>query len=198
MQNKALLLITLLIASGSVLAEQDLPGNAGKQLLKDTATSAAPKEAVKGVEAASQTLDDIKKLKEGVKSAPDALKGQAQDVATETAKKKPNEAVPEKAKGAEKATSQTLEDANKLKESVKSAPESLKGQAQDVATETAKKKLNKAVPEKAKQGVKTVEKGTKTAKKLKGKEPKSSGEATKAIEGKAKEEATKKALDVVK
>ena len=146
MQNKALLLITLLIASGSVLAEQDLPGNAGKQLLKDTATPAAPKEAVKGAEAASQTLDDIKKLKESVKSAPDALKGQAQDVATEAAKKKPN----------------------------------------------------KAVPEKAKQGVKTVEKGTKTAKKLKGKAPKSSGEATKAIEGKAKEEATKKALDVVK
>lgn len=145
MQNKALLLIILLIASGSVLAEQDLPGNAGKQLLKDTATSAAPKETVKGVEAASQTLDDIKKLKESVKSAPEA-----------------------------------------------------KGQAQDVATETAKKKLNKAVPEKAKQGVKTVEKGTKTAKKLKGKVPKSSGEATKAIEGKAKEEATKKALDVVK
>jgi len=55
MRNKALLLITLLIASGSVPAEQSVLGNAGKQLLKDTATSAAPKEAVEGVEAASQT-----------------------------------------------------------------------------------------------------------------------------------------------
>ena len=80
MNNKALLLITLLIASGSVLAEQDLPGTAGKQLLKDTATSAAPKEAVEGVEATSQKLEDANKLKESVKSTPDALKGQAQDI----------------------------------------------------------------------------------------------------------------------
>ena len=43
MKNKALLLVTLLIASGSVLAESDSLGNAGKQLLKDSATSAATK-----------------------------------------------------------------------------------------------------------------------------------------------------------
>ena len=95
MQNKSLLLITLLIASGSVLAEQDLLGNAGKQLMKDTATSAVPKEAV---EAASQKLDDANKLKESVKSAPDALKKQGQDIATETAKQNVNEALPEKTK----------------------------------------------------------------------------------------------------
>ena len=146
MRNKSLLLVTLLIASGSVLAGQDLLGNAGKQLLKDTATSAAPKEAVGGVEAAGQKVEDANKVKEGVKSAPDALKGQAQDM----------------------------------------------------ATESAKQKLDAAVPEKAKESVKTVEKGTKTAKKMKGKIPTSSGEATKAIKGKAQEEATKKALDTLK
>ena len=146
MQNKAFLLITLLIASGSVLAEQDLLGNAGKQLLKDTATSAVPKEAVKSVEAANRKLDD----------------------------------------------------ANKLKESVKSAPDALKKQGQDIATETGKQKLNEAVPEKTKQGIKTVESGTKTAKKLNANIPKSSAEATKAIKGKAQEEATKKALDLLK
>ncbi len=146
MKNKALILITLLIASGTVLAEQDLLGNAGKQLLTDTATSAAPKEAVKSVDAASQKLDD----------------------------------------------------ANKLKDSVKSAPDAVKVQAQDMATESAKQKLNEAVPEKAKEGVKTVEKSTKTAKKMKGKVPKSASEATKAVKGKAQEEATKKALDMVK
>ena len=146
MKNKALILITLLIASGTVLAEQDLLGNAGKQLLTDTATSAAPKEAVKGVDAASQKLDD----------------------------------------------------ANKLKDSVKSAPDAVKGQAQDMATESAKQKLNEAVPEKAKEGVKTVEKSTKTAKKMKGKVPKSTSEATKAVKSKAQEEATNKALDMVK
>jgi hypothetical protein len=135
----------LLIASGSVLAEQDVLGNAGKQLLKDTATSAAPKEAVEGVE----------------------------------------------------ATGQTLENANKLKKSVKSAPDALKGQAQDIATESAKQKLNEAVPEEAKQGIKTIESTTNTAKQLKSNIPKSSGEATKAIKGKAQEEATKKALDML-
>ena len=145
MRNKALLLVTLLIASGSVPAEQNALGNAGKQLLKDTATSAAPKEAVEGAEAASQTL----------------------------------------------------ENADKLKESVKSAPGALKGQAQDIATEAAKQKLNEAVPEEAKQGIKTIESTTNTAKQLKGNIPKSSGEATKAIKGKAQEEATKKALDML-
>ena len=128
-----------------MLAEQDMLGNAGKQMLKDTATSVAPKEAVEGVDAASQKV----------------------------------------------------EDANKLKESVKSAPDAVKGQAQDMATESAKQKMNEAVPEKAKENVKTVEKGTKSAKKVKGKIPKSSAEATKAIKGKAQEEATKKALDLV-
>ena len=146
MRNKALLLVTLLIASSSALAEQDLLGNAGKQLLKDTTRSAVPKEAVGGVEAAGQKVDDANKLKEGVKSAPDAFKGQAQDM----------------------------------------------------ATESAKQKLDAAVPEKAKESVKTVEKGTKTAKKMKGKIPTSSGEATQAIKGKAQEEATKKVLDTLK
>jgi hypothetical protein len=146
MRNKALLLITLLIASGSVLSEQDLLDNAGKQMLKDTATSAAPKEAVEGVDAASQKVEDASTLKESVKSAPDAVKGQAQDM----------------------------------------------------ATESAKQKMNEAVPEKAKESVKTVEKSSNTAKKMKGKVPKSSSEATKAMKDKAYEEATKKALDVVK
>jgi hypothetical protein len=142
MRNKALLLATLLIASGSVLAEQDTLGNAGKQLLKETATTAAPKEAVEGVEKTGQAVE--------------------------------------------------------TKESVKSAPDALKGQAQDIATESAKQKLNEAVPEKAKEGVKTVEKTTKTAKKAKAKVPKSSSDATKAAKAKAQEEATKKALDTLK
>jgi len=51
-----------------------------------------------------------------------------------------------------------------LKECVKSAPDALKGKAQDIATESAKQKLNEAVPEKAKQDIKTVEITTKTAK----------------------------------
>jgi vacuolar-type H+-ATPase subunit H len=145
MRNKALLLVTLLIASGSVPAEESALGNAGKQLLKDTATSTAPKEAVEGVNASGQMLENAKNLKGSVKNAPNALKGQAQDI----------------------------------------------------ATETAKQKLNEAVPEKAKQGIKTIESTTDTAKQLKGSVPKSTGEATEAIKGKAQEEATKKALDML-
>ena len=45
MRNKTLLLISFLVASGSVLAEQGVLENAAKQVLKDTATTAAPKEA---------------------------------------------------------------------------------------------------------------------------------------------------------
>ena len=146
MRNKTLLLITMLITSGSVLAEQDLLGTAGKALLKDTATSAAPQEAVEGIESANQKLEDANKLKQGVKSAPDALNSQAQDM----------------------------------------------------ATESAKEKLNAAVPETAKKGIKTLESGTKTEKKTKGMIPKSSAEATKAIEGKAQEEATSKAFNMLK
>jgi len=146
MKNKALLLVTLLVASGSVLAESDLLGNAGKQLLKDSATSAAPTAAVEGTESAGQKLDD----------------------------------------------------ANKLKETMKSPSDALKGQAQDMATDAAKEKLDAAVPLKAKESIKTIEKGSKTAKKLKGSIPKSTGEATKAVKSKAQEEAAKKALDTLK
>ena len=142
MRNKAILLITLLIASGSTIAEQDMLGNAGKQWLKDTTTSAAPKEAVEGVEG----VQDASKLQEGVKSAPDAVKDQAQDM----------------------------------------------------AMESAKKKAEAAVPESTKENVKTLEKSTKSAKKLTPKIPKSSAEATKAIQGKAQEEVTKKALGTLK
>ena len=146
MKNKAFFLVTLLIASGSVLAESDLVGNAGKQLLKESATSVVPKEAVQGTEAASKTL----------------------------------------------------EGANTLKETVKSPTDALKGQAQDMAMDAAKEKVNAAVPGQAKESIKTVEKGTKTAKKVKGSIPKSTSEATKAVKGKAQEEATKKALDTLK
>jgi len=146
MQNKALLLITLLITSGSVMAEQGLLGNAGKQLMKDSATSAAPTEAVEGTEATGQKLEAAKTLKEGVSDAPDALKEHAKDMVMDSAKEK--------------------------------------------ATE--------AVPEKAKEGLKTVESGAKSAKKMKGMMPSSSGAATKAVKGKVQEEAAKKALKMVK
>jgi hypothetical protein len=131
MRNKALLLISFLVASGSALAEQGLLENAAKQVLKDTATAAAPKEAVKGAEAASQTLEKAKDLKESVENAPDALKDQAK----EAAKQKLNEAVPEKAK-------QNMEAAEKLKGQVDSVPKS-SDEAAKVVKGKAKEKARK-------------------------------------------------------
>jgi hypothetical protein len=67
-----------------------------------------------------------------------------------------------------------------------------------MATESAKEKLNEAVPENAKQSLKTVESGSKTAKQMEGMIPESSGEVSNAIKDKAQEEATKKAFDMMK
>jgi len=135
MRNKTLLLISFLVASGSALAEQDVLENAAKQVLKDTATTAAPKEAVKGADAASQTLEKAKDLKESVENAPDALKEQAK----ETAKQKLNEAVPEKAK-------QNVKAAEKLKGQVESIPKST-DEATKAAKSKAKEKARKKAPD---------------------------------------------------
>lgn len=146
MQNKALLLITLLITSGSVMAEEGLLGNAGKELMKEKVTAAIPTEAVDGVGAAGQKLEAAKAMKDGVSNAPDAMKDHAKDM----------------------------------------------------MMDSAKEKVTEAVPEKAKEGVKTVESGAKSAKKMKGMMPSSSGAATKAVKGKVQEEAAKKALKMAK
>lgn len=131
MRNKALLLISFFLASGSALAEQGLLENAAKQVLKDTATTAAPQEAVKDAEATSQILEKAKDLKESVENAPDAVKEQAK----ETAKQKLNEAVPEKAK-------QNIEAAEKLKGQVDNVPKS-SGEAAKAVKGKAKEKARK-------------------------------------------------------
>jgi hypothetical protein len=53
------------------------------------------------------------------------------------------------------------------------------------------------VSEEAKQGMNTIESTTETAKQLKNTIPKSIGEVSEAIKGKAKEEATKKEFDLL-
>lgn len=133
MQNKTLLLISFLVASGSALAEQDVLEKAARQVLKDTATTAASKETVKGAEAGSQILEKAKDLRESVENAPDALKEQAK----EEAKQKLNEAVPEKAK-------QNVKDAEKLKGQVESLPKS-----SDEATKAAESKAKQKARKKA-------------------------------------------------
>jgi hypothetical protein len=133
MRNKALILISFFLASGSALAEQGVLENAAKQVVKDAATTAAPKEAVKGAESASQILEKAKDLKESVENAPDALKEQAK----ETAKQKLKEAVPEK-------TKQSIEAAEKLKGQVGNIPKSSDEAAKTVKSK-AKEKARKKV-----------------------------------------------------
>jgi|APLak6261669570_1056073.scaffolds.fasta_scaffold05076_2 hypothetical protein len=148
MRNKAILLSSLLFASGAVLAEQSVLEAAGKQAVKDAATTAAPG-VVKGAETANQTLENAKGVKEAVTNAPEAVKEQAQ-------------------------------------EKVKAA---------------AEEKIKQATPEELKQGAETLKAGKETAKELKGKvdaAPKSSGEAVKAVKGKAKQKAAEKALDLLR
>jgi hypothetical protein len=134
MRNKTLLLISFLVASGSALAEQDVLEKAAKQVLKDTATTAAPKEAVKGTEAESQILEKAKELKESVENAPDALKEQAK----EEAKQKLNKAVPEK-------TKQDIEAAEKLKGEVESIPKSSDDAAKAAESKAKQKAKKKAL-----------------------------------------------------
>lgn len=138
--TNALLMTALLLLAGNALAE-DVLNSAGKQLLKNAATAALPKEAVTAVE--------------------------------------------------------TLETANKLKDSVKNAPDALKAPVQAIATEAAKQELLNAVPEKTKQDLKAVVNDKQTLKKLKAKLPKSTRGLDKTVKEKAKLEAAKQAVKLL-
>lgn len=132
MRNKAILFGSLLFVSGSVLAEQSLLEGVAKQAAKDTATAVAPSEVEKA-KAASQVLENAKKLKESVENAPDALKEQAKETAKESVKKKIDQATPEEIQKASEAV-------KGLKEKVGNAPKStqaIKSKAKQKAAEKA-------------------------------------------------------------
>ena len=94
MRNKAILFSLILVASGSVLADESLLEGAAKQAITDTATNAAPT-AAKDLDTANQTLKNAKNLSKNVEKAPTALQDKAQksakktiDAATQDAAKK--------------------------------------------------------------------------------------------------------------
>ncbi|HYE33863.1 hypothetical protein [Methylocaldum sp.] len=96
---------------------------------------------------------------------------------------------------------ESIEKAKNLKESIDRAPAAFKEQALDAAKESAEKQLKETVPAEAKQGVKAVEDSVAQAKAIKDQAknaPKSAREATKAVKYKAKQEATEKALDLLR
>jgi hypothetical protein len=130
MRNKALLVSSILLVSSAAFAEQGLLESVAKQVVKDTATTAAPA-VVDKVEAANQSLEKAKNLKDKVENAPEAIKNQVKDTAT----KKLNEAVPAAAK---KATAT----AGNLKQKVKSVPKSTNALKSKVKAKAAEKVLD--------------------------------------------------------
>lgn len=135
MRNKAILFSSLLLVSGSVLAEQSLLKEVAKQAAKDTATAVAP-DAVEKAGAVNQTLENAVKLKEGVENAPDAVKEQLKETVKDSVKQKIDQATPEQTKKAV----ETLKSAKDLKEKVGRGPKStkaLKSKAKEKAAEKA-------------------------------------------------------------
>ncbi|MEN8261005.1 MAG: hypothetical protein ABFS02_10540 [Pseudomonadota bacterium] len=135
-----------------------------------------------------------------VSSSVLAEQGLVEGAAKQLAKDAVTSAAPEAVKSATQA-SESLEQANDLKESVVNAPDAVKERAQDMAKDAAMQQLKEATPEEVKQGIGAVESGKETAEKLKGQVdsvPKSPDDVTKAIESKAQEKATERALDLLR
>ncbi|OAI08459.1 hypothetical protein [Methylomonas methanica] len=123
------------------------------------------------------------------------LEGVAKQAAKETA----TSVAPGAVKSAEQA-GQVINQAQQVQQGVQNAPAVLKDQAQDAVKDAAQQKLEQAVPAEVKQGAETLNANKEKVTELKGKvdaAPKSTGEAAKAVEGKAKQKAAAKALDLL-
>jgi hypothetical protein len=132
MLNKTIILSTLLIASSAVMAENTLLEAAGKQLVKDVATTAVPG-AAKTVEATNQAIDAAK----GVANAPAAVKTQAADALKNAAEEKLKQAAPQELK----QTAEALKTLKQLKDATKSTGEAVK----NVKAKAKQKAAEKAV-----------------------------------------------------
>ncbi len=132
MLNKTIILSTLLIASSAVMAENTLLEAAGKQLVKDAATTAIPG-AAKTIEATNQAIDAAK----GVANAPAAVKTQATDALKNAAEEKLKQAAPQELK----QTAEALKTVKQLKEAPKSTGEAVK----NVKAKAKQKAAEKAV-----------------------------------------------------
>jgi hypothetical protein len=139
-----ILFLSALVISGAALAEKSGLEGATKQLLKDTAESAAPSEAVEGAKSAGESLEKAKNLKESAEKAPAALKEQAQESAKEAAQQQLKEAVPEEVKQGVKATEEGVDKAKELKGKVGSP-----SKAVDEAGKAAKEKAKQEATDKA-------------------------------------------------
>jgi len=158
-------------------------------VLKDQAQEAVKDAAQQKVEQAvpAETKPGVETLKAGKEAAaPGVLKETAKDATQQ----KVEQVVPAETKSGVEA----------LKEVKEPAPSVMKESAKDVVKDPAQHKVEQVVPAETKQGVETLKEGKEAATELKGKvdaAPKSTGEAVKAVKGKAKRKTAKKALDVL-
>ncbi len=136
MRNKTILFCSLLLAAGTALADQSLLGSVAEQAAKNAATAVAP-DAVNKLEAAGQTVESAKALKEGVVNAHDALKEQAKDAVQESVKQKLNAAVPEEAQKAVGTLKTGKENIGHLEKRVEAAPKTVKKKIKQKAIEKA-------------------------------------------------------------
>ncbi|GAB6141425.1 hypothetical protein JCM14076_21540 [Methylosoma difficile] len=147
MKNNTILLVSALLASPAVLADFNLLESAGKQLLKNAATNAAP-ETVKNVEAASQAVEQAQQLKNGVPNAASIIQNAVKQQATEVVKDKITNAVGGIAPNAVQnlgAAVQVVEQAQQLKNGVPNAGNIIQNAVEQRAADVVKDKITNAV-----------------------------------------------------
>jgi len=135
---KALLISSLLIASGAAMAEQSLLEGVAKQAANNTAAAVAPG-VVAGAETADQALKDAKQVKDAVQNTPEAAKDQTQKAIEGTAK----QATPEQVKEGAEAVKSSSETSKKLQGEVKALPKSSKQTAKSLKHKSTAKAQQK-------------------------------------------------------
>lgn len=131
MPHKNLFLASLLLISGSALAESSLAGGIAKQAATNALTGAASS-SVPGAASALEAAGAAGQAKQAVQAAPGLLKDQAQETVKEAAQQKVEQAVPAEVK-------QGAETLSNLKGKVDAAPKST-GEATAVVKDHVKQK----------------------------------------------------------
>lgn len=135
--SKPLISLTcLLFFSTAILAETSLLEATGKQLIKNTATQAAP-EAVKSLDEANQTLENAKSLQQNLKQIPETSPSQLQESLKKSAEQSLQNASPEQIKQGKKVIDSTKQ----LKATAKSPEKAVKNLKNQTKQKAAEKTL---------------------------------------------------------
>lgn len=132
MKKQSIILGSLLIASGSVLAGESLLESAAKQTAVQAVNNAAPG-AVQTLQTADQAVQNANALKQSVTAAPDAAK----EAVKESVNRKIDAAIPAEAKATAETVKTGKKQIGKLKNKVVEAPKAVKEGAKRKATDKA-------------------------------------------------------------